>query len=181
MRLRRATRPRTSPREQQAGAPPHRLRRSGSENHGTLAEWSAKYPNARILFGGFSLGSGVVGDGVLRSISYGDDRYVFTDDLPPVVVPSLTHLPVTGSATLAKGPRKVVATLRADAQPTSDDGRGSRLRWQILVDGVPRFNAYDGWSGVTSWSWTFKKKSGKHQVVVLKNGKQVAKTSLNVK
>ena len=60
---------------------------SGTDNHGTLAEWSAKYPDARILFGGFSLGSGGKGDGLLRSVSYGDDRYVFTD-LEPAAEPT---------------------------------------------------------------------------------------------
>ena len=29
---------------------------------------------------GFSLGSGVKGDGVLRSQSYGGDEYIFTDE-----------------------------------------------------------------------------------------------------
>ena len=63
---------------------------SGTANHGTLAEWSSKYPNARILFGGFSLGSGVKGDGVLRSLTFGDDRYVFTTSTrhPPPRRPS---------------------------------------------------------------------------------------------
>jgi hypothetical protein len=63
---------------------------SGTANHGTLTEWSNKYPDARILFGGFSLGSGVKGDGVLRSLSYGDDRYVFTDlDAAPPAPPTV--------------------------------------------------------------------------------------------
>jgi hypothetical protein len=82
-----------------AGAPSN-TGGSGTPNHGTLAQWSAMYPNAKVLFGGFSLGSGVLGDGVLRSLSYGPgdaNRYVFTDEAPttepPVVNPagSTTH------------------------------------------------------------------------------------------
>jgi hypothetical protein len=60
---------------------------SGSNCHGTLAEWKAAVPNAKVLAGGFSLGSGVQGDGVLRSLSFGEDRYVFTD-LAPVTEPT---------------------------------------------------------------------------------------------
>ena len=80
--------------EYQGAGAPSNTGGSGSGDHGTLTEWSTKYPNAKVLYGGFSLGSGVKGDGVLRSISYGDDRYVFTDlvstapPTPPTVNPA---------------------------------------------------------------------------------------------
>jgi hypothetical protein len=52
---------------------------SGSDCHGTLAQWAAAVPTARVTAGGFSLGSGIQGDGVLRSITLGQTTYVFTD------------------------------------------------------------------------------------------------------
>jgi hypothetical protein len=99
-----------------AGAPSN-TGGSGTDNHGTLAEWSAKYPNARILFGGFSLGSGVKGDGVLRSLSYGNDRYVFTD-LAPVTAPT-PEPTVNPAGTVARSvyKRTILFTLKTAAIP----------------------------------------------------------------
>ena len=62
---------------------------SGSDYFGTLAEWKAAMPNARVLAYGFSLGSGVKGDGVLRSQTFGDDRFVFTNEDAPVSPPTV--------------------------------------------------------------------------------------------
>ncbi|WP_027863281.1 hypothetical protein [Marmoricola sp. URHB0036] len=62
---------------------------SGSNCHGTLAEWKAAVPNAKVTAYGFSLGSGVKGDGVLRSQTFGDDRFVFTDEDAPVSPPTV--------------------------------------------------------------------------------------------
>ncbi len=52
---------------------------SGSDCHGTLAQWAAAVPTAKVYAGGFSLGSGVQGDGVLRAVNLGANSYVFTD------------------------------------------------------------------------------------------------------
>jgi hypothetical protein len=58
------------------GAPSH-TGGSGSTNHGTLDQWRAAFPNAQVLAFGFSLGSGVKGDGVLNAINFNGDRYTF--------------------------------------------------------------------------------------------------------
>ncbi|WP_345799982.1 hypothetical protein AAIB33_10895 [Microbacterium sp. AZCO] len=50
---------------------------SGSSHHGTLAQWSALYPNAQVYGIAFSLGSGVLGDGVIHAISAGGTVYDF--------------------------------------------------------------------------------------------------------
>jgi Bacterial Ig domain/Bacterial Ig-like domain (group 3) len=50
---------------------------SGSANHGTLNQWRATFPNAKVIESGWSLGSGVRGDGTISRISLGDDRYYF--------------------------------------------------------------------------------------------------------
>ena len=58
------------------GAPSH-TGGSGSENHGTLDQWRATFPNAVVTAFGFSLGSGVKGDGVIDAINFAGTRYTF--------------------------------------------------------------------------------------------------------
>jgi hypothetical protein len=54
---------------------------SGSGNHGTLEQWVAEFPDAQVKAFGFSLGSGVQGDGVLKAINFADTRYTFAKDV----------------------------------------------------------------------------------------------------
>jgi hypothetical protein len=56
---------------------------SGSNWYGTLAEWSASFPGAIVKAFGFSLGSGVLGDGVIKSITLAGTTYTFAK---PVVL-----------------------------------------------------------------------------------------------
>jgi hypothetical protein len=51
---------------------------NGSEWFGTLAQWKAALPTATPKAGGFSLGSGIQGEGVVRAVNLGDNSYVFT-------------------------------------------------------------------------------------------------------
>ena len=67
-----------------AGAPSH-TGGSGSPNHGTLDQWRASFPNAVVKAFGFSLGSGVYGDGVINSITFAGTTYTFA---APVVLTS---------------------------------------------------------------------------------------------
>ena len=55
----------------------------GSNRHGTINEWLALYPDAQVKAIGYSLGSGVNGDGIIRQISLGCVNYTF--DLPVVL------------------------------------------------------------------------------------------------
>jgi hypothetical protein len=50
---------------------------SGSLWHGTLDQWRAAFPAATVQAFGFSLGSGVKGDGVLNAINFAGTRYTF--------------------------------------------------------------------------------------------------------
>jgi hypothetical protein len=50
---------------------------SGSLWHGTLDQWSTSFGDARVVAFGFSLGSGVKGDGVIDAINFASDRYTF--------------------------------------------------------------------------------------------------------
>lgn len=58
------------------GAPSH-TGGSGSENHGTLDQWRAAFPDAVVTAFGFSLGSGVKGDGVINAIDFAGTKYTF--------------------------------------------------------------------------------------------------------
>ena len=54
---------------------------SGSAIHGMLDRWQAAFPNAQVLRFGFSLGSGVKGDGVLNAINFAGTHYTFAEDV----------------------------------------------------------------------------------------------------
>jgi len=62
------------------GAPSH-TGGSGSANHGTLDQWLANFPDAHVKFIGFSLGSGVKGDGVIKSMTFGCVKYTFKKEV----------------------------------------------------------------------------------------------------
>ena len=49
----------------------------GSTNHGTLEQWRTAFSTATVRAFGFSLGSGVKGDGVLNSIDFAGTNYTF--------------------------------------------------------------------------------------------------------
>jgi hypothetical protein len=59
---------------------PHTGGGQGSPYYGTLQEWQAAFPDANVLAFGFSLGSGVKGDGVLNSIEFAGTTYTFAPD-----------------------------------------------------------------------------------------------------
>ncbi len=58
------------------GAPSH-SGGFGSANNGTLDEWRAAFPAAVVKAFGFSLGSGVIGEGTLNSITFAGTSYTF--------------------------------------------------------------------------------------------------------
>lgn len=49
----------------------------GSAYHGTLNQWRAAFPTAVVKLFGFSLGSGVLGNGILNAINFNGTRYTF--------------------------------------------------------------------------------------------------------
>ena len=68
----------------------------GSANHGTLDQWRTAFPAATVRAFGFSLGSGVKGDGVLNSIDFAGTTYTFSS---PVVLKSKDECKNGGWAT----------------------------------------------------------------------------------
>ena len=80
------------------GAPSH-TGGFGSANHGTLDQWRTAFPDATVTAFGFSLGSGVKGDGVLNAITFAGDRYTF---VKPVVLTNKDQCKDGGWATSTK-------------------------------------------------------------------------------
>jgi hypothetical protein len=62
------------------GAPSH-TPGSGSANHGTLDQWRAAFSTADVKAFGFSLGSGVQGDGLINSITFAGTTFTFAKDV----------------------------------------------------------------------------------------------------
>lgn len=60
---------------------------SGSAWHGTLDQWREVFPDAKVLDAGWSLGSGVKGDGTIAWMELGEHRYHFT---APAEAPQIT-------------------------------------------------------------------------------------------
>lgn len=70
-------------------AAPSHVGGNGSENHGTINEWLTVFPEAQVKGIAFSLGSGVHGDGLIKSLTIGCTVYTFdaeTVEPEPVVV-----------------------------------------------------------------------------------------------
>ncbi|QGJ92713.1 hypothetical protein QDA04_gp43 [Microbacterium phage Megan] len=82
-----------------AGAP-HVGGGYGSENYGTLSEWGAAFPDATVVAVGFSLGSGVLGDGVVHAVNVGGTAYSFVKTVPgtPATYGWVAADPATGQA-----------------------------------------------------------------------------------
>jgi hypothetical protein len=79
------------------GAPSH-TGGSGSDNHGLLSEWRASFANAKILKAGWSLGSGVQGDGVINSITVGLTKFTFSGANRAPVAPNLVASTPAGTS-----------------------------------------------------------------------------------
>ena len=138
---------------------------NGSEWFGTLAQWKAALPNARILATGFSLGSGVKGDGVVDSITLDGTRYEFTTE---PVAPEPEVVDVDGTARVVKKDTKVKIVLASIAQP-ADTVVGHKLSWKVLVDGRVVLRTTQGFAERDVWMRKFERGSGRHVVQVVKN------------
>jgi hypothetical protein len=160
---------------------------SGSDCHGTLAQWKASLatdkPAAEVYALGFSLGSGVKGDGVIRSqsVTYADapqQDYVFTDEVdataggttaPGAQEAHTSNAKPVGTGTFANQNRAAAVQLKTNALPANNRGAG-KVSWLIKVQGVNRFSSTQGFGEVQNFRWTFSKKGGSKKVEILRNG-----------
>lgn len=63
----------------------------GYASLGTLDQYLAANPNATVLYGGYSLGSGVLGNVIVKSITLGCSKYTFDIEPTPVILaPDIT-------------------------------------------------------------------------------------------
>ncbi len=138
---------------------------NGSAYFGTLAEWKSALPDARILAGGFSLGSGVKGDGVIDSITYDGTTYRFTKTTPEVKTVRNVH----GHSTKTIRAHGVRIDLFSNAKPATDTVLGAKLDWKVKVDGRLTFHTKQGFGDHDVVRQHFATGSGRHVVKVLKN------------
>lgn len=90
---------------------PHKGGGHGSENYGTPQEWATAFPYAKVVAVGFSLGSGVLGDGIVHFVNVGGTEYWFTQwhagtpAVPEVPeIPAVPEVPaVYGWVTVSSG------------------------------------------------------------------------------
>lgn len=92
---------------------PHNGGGYGSPWYGTLAEWNTAFPTTQVVWIGFSLGSGVLGDGVITSMTFG--CHVYTFGLPGAPVPEAALPPVAGFTCRAMVAAPLTGPLYAEA------------------------------------------------------------------
>ena len=144
----------------------------GYAAQGTLAEWKSAYPLAKILYVGFSLGSGVKGDGVLRSATFGANTYEFTSEPAAVTPAAPAVVDVTAKSTVTKSTRKVRIVLVSN-KLAANTVQGKKVHWTVSVDGKVAARYTQGAGERDVFVARFAKKSGKHVITLTKNGKVV--------
>jgi len=118
---------------------------SGSDFFGTLADWKAALPKARVYAGGFSLGSGVEGDGIVHSITIGETEYDFTNQGKSTVtvrqgdlIKQLSDTRTAGKVTFLKDGLRVT---------TTDSTSQAKAAEYFPVDGSLPTSASIDWTG----------------------------------
>ena len=150
----------------------------GGDCHGTLAQWQALFPHANVYAVGFSLGSGVKGDGVIHDLQVGNTDYQFTDE------PAVTRVPVTGAATVTQTEKhhaQVVRVHIATDALGANQVQGKKLWFKVTSDGDVAYRAKLGAGTQSDVNLRFADDTGKHTVVIYKGGqvdqKVVVKTN----
>jgi hypothetical protein len=140
---------------------------SGSDCHGTLAEWQTAFPNALLYAAGFSLGSGIEGDGVIHDLQVGDTDYQFTSE------PAVTTVAVTGSATATVSETAHFHVLDVDmvTDPLGENEvAGSHLWFKITDNDETVFHSRMGAEDEAHLHLKFADGTGKHKIVISKGG-----------
>lgn len=139
---------------------------SGSQWHGTLAEWSAAFPDATYTSCGYSLGSGVQGDVEIKSMTFGDTQYRFTNITPPP-----TPVAPTGHVTETHACRTITVSESVDPLGPGQVAQPATVAFRVLDNGkqVQSVSLAPGQSA--SYSNTYPKNS-KHRIKVLQDGVQ---------
>ncbi len=151
---------------------------SGSDCHGSLQQWhdANGMSDAKVGYYGYSLGSGVKGDGVLRSQTFGDDKYVFTDEDAPTPPPTTQN--VTGYQTASKSGR----TVRVDFHSNplgANTTQGTKIRWAVTIDNSATQMFSDEMGAGENATYRYTAPAGQHVVHILRDGHQVNSVTVN--
>lgn len=128
---------------------------SGSEWFGTLDEWYGEFPDAVVKQFGFSLGSGVKGDGVIKKITFACTEYVFTTDKPKPGT-------AVASSNVCVKPGESTGVVTVTVTNTDDDTKVT-VTYEVTLNGETKMvTVADGQSGSVqftglapgSYSWS---------------------------
>lgn len=142
----------------QAGAP-HNGGGNGSPWYGTPNEWLAKFPNAQVKAIGYSLGSGIHGDGILKRISLGCTDYTFK--LTPTAAPTslkfnykdsseVDHTLACGEGINSSKPNQFHLSGSLNLNWTAPSG--SVDGYQVLIT-YPNGDTDLAYQGANPWAW----------------------------
>ncbi|MCU1515071.1 MAG: hypothetical protein JWO10_2161 [Microbacteriaceae bacterium] len=127
---------------------------SYQKSFGTLNDFLASWPNAKVIAVGYSLGSGAVGEGVIHSITAGCVTYPFDYETITAGVPAeVTFADSCG----VNGDQVNVPSLNGITSYTykTVDGRNSAGVGTVTVTAEPAKGYSFGSDVVTSWSHAF--------------------------
>lgn len=127
----------------------------GGDYSGTFNDWLALFPNAKVMNIGYSLGSGLLGDGIISNIKVNGTNYSFIDTTAPVIT-------INGATTAKKvypaGTVRIQVTDPAYSKTviqqknldgnytdrfTYDASKGKSFKIEWLGDGEYRVQAFD--------------------------------------
>lgn len=94
----------------------------GYASLGTLDQYLAANPNATVLYGGYSLGSGVLGDVTIKSMTFGCKKYTF-DVAPTPVIPTPVVTAVSSSTTDCGSKTVTTSTVTTTSKRFHLDGK----------------------------------------------------------
>lgn len=125
----------------------------GSKWYGTLAEWSTALGGAGwVSQFGFSLGSGVKGDGVVKSMTFGGDTYTFKNLKKISWVKAPWKYP--------KATCTDVAVVKLPTQEGVKYTKTDAVEGKVTVSAAPERGYYFKEGIKTSWEFDISKKTG---------------------
>jgi hypothetical protein len=120
----------------------------GSDNNGTLDQWRSAFSDANILAFGWSLGSGVLGDDTIRSMTLGANTYKF------VATGAAIANDVSGSGPLNKPVTIALNGIDPDGGPVTYKVGKSTDGYTRLSGSNAIFRPRYGFAGTTTFTYT---------------------------
>lgn len=150
---------------------------SGSSFAGPIGEWKTNleelYPDLEIV----QVGSNLSGDGqgrsegLLRSVTLGDDVYTFTSDAAPEPEPQPED--VRGGATTERVGNRLSITFTSRSPVTANAPVGQKLQWRVAVNRRVEAKYVQGFDEEDTFDRRFPNRTGSYEVRIVKNGEIV--------